>query len=135
MERDAEHLRLLSLFHYIRGGICALFSCFFLLYFFMGLFIGTAQLSSHSRNLPPPELGFFLAVFGCLALLVGWTWAGLQIFAGRCLAQRKHHTFCLIVAGMSCLLIPYGTILGVFTLMVLQRPSVRQLFEQPPVLK
>ncbi len=28
MDQDLEHLRLLSLFHYVVGGIAALFGCF-----------------------------------------------------------------------------------------------------------
>jgi hypothetical protein len=32
------------------------------------------------------------------------------------------------LAAISCLEMPYGTALGVFTLMVLSRPSVQRLF-------
>jgi hypothetical protein len=58
--------------------------------------------------------------------------------AGRFLARRKHHLFCLVVAGVECLFFPFGTVLGVFTIIVLMRPSVQQAFEangpwqQPP---
>ena len=36
----------------------------------------------------------------------------------------------MVIAGISCLFVPYGTILGVFTFIVLQRSSVEKLFEQ-----
>jgi hypothetical protein len=36
--------------------------------------------------------------------------------------------FCLVVAGVSCLFMPFGTILGVLSLIVLNRPSVKLLF-------
>ena len=36
----------------------------------------------------------------------------------------------MIVAGITCLSVPIGTVLGVFTLMVLSRPSVKQMFAQ-----
>jgi hypothetical protein len=32
MEHDEEHLRLLTIFHYIVGALAALFSCFALMY-------------------------------------------------------------------------------------------------------
>jgi len=37
--------------------------------------------------------------------------------------------FCLIVAGIICIFMPLGTILGVFTIIVLVRPSVKAMFE------
>jgi hypothetical protein len=33
------------------------------------------------------------------------------------------------VAALSCAFMPFGTVLGVFTIVVLVRPSVKQLFE------
>jgi len=54
--------------------------------------------------------------------------AGMVLFAGRCLSRRKNHLLCLIVAGVSCLFVPMGTVLGVFSIIVLMRPSVKELF-------
>jgi hypothetical protein len=49
--------------------------------------------------------------------------------AGRSLARRKRYLFCLIVAGTMCVMCnPLGTVLGVFTIVVLLRPSVKELF-------
>src|SRR5579883_1716250 len=129
MERDAEHLKLLSIFYYVRGGLCAFFSCFFLIYMVMGVVFTTAAVASHGNNAPPAALGLVFAVFGGIAVIFGWIWAALQLYAGRCLGQRKHRVYCLVIAGISCLFLPYGTLLGVFTFIVLQRPSAAQLFE------
>ena len=52
--------------------------------------------------------------------------------AGRYLLQRTHYTFCLVVAAIACLLMPFGTALGIFTIIVLMRPSVREMFEGAP---
>lgn len=35
--------------------------------------------------------------------------------------------FCLIMAGIACLFMPFGTVLGVFTIVVLTRESVREM--------
>lgn len=69
-------------------------------------------------------VGFALFVFTVIM-------AGLTAYTGRCLSSRKHHTFCIVMAAISCLSFPIGTALGVFTIIVLQRPGVRQLFNQP----
>lgn len=133
MDRDAEHLKLLSIFYYIRGGICAFFSCFFAIYILMGMVFAVGAAASHGHNgAPPAAVGILFAVIGCFAIIFGWIWSALVIYAGRCLAQRKHRVYCMVIAGISCVLVPYGTILGVLTLIVLGRPSVQQMFDQPP---
>ena len=47
---------------------------------------------------------------------------------GYMLGKRKMRMFCLIVGVLSCLSIPYGTTQGVFTIIVLVRQSVVNLF-------
>jgi hypothetical protein len=42
--------------------------------------------------------------------------------------QRRARMFSLIVAGLDCLCFPFGTALGVFTLIVLVRSSVEELY-------
>ena len=37
--------------------------------------------------------------------------------------------FCTVVSGIACMFMPFGTVLGVFALIVLNRPSVRKRFE------
>ena len=57
-----------------------------------------------------------LAIAACVAL------------AGRKLTQRRGHLFCLVVAGVECCFFPFGTVLGVLTILVLTRPSVKHAF-------
>jgi hypothetical protein len=79
-----------------------------------------------------PSPALFGALFAMMAgafITVGWTLALCTFIAGRCLAQRRNHMYCLIVAGvMAALCTPFGTILGVFTIIVLMRPSVKEAF-------
>ncbi len=131
MDRDAEHLRLLSIFHYIMGGISAFFSCFFLLYIIMGLVVvssPSAFSGPNGQQGPPPALGWIMVVMGGIAIGFGWLIAGLYIHGGYCLARHKRPLYCLVTACISCLFMPFGTVLGVFTIIVLQRPGVREMF-------
>ena len=41
---------------------------------------------------------------------------------------QRRYLLCMIVAGLACLFTPIGTILGVFTLVVLLRPQVKAAF-------
>jgi hypothetical protein len=74
-------------------------------------------------------MGAVFLVIGLFLLIIGLMLALAQFLVGRFLGQRKHHTFCLVVAGLNCRNMPLGTILGVFTFIVLLRPSVKRLFE------
>lgn len=54
----------------------------------------------------------------------------MMIAAGRKLKRRTSRTFCLVVAGLECILMPFGTVLGVFTLIVLSKEPAKQLFAE-----
>ncbi len=43
--------------------------------------------------------------------------------------HHRRRLFCLVVAGVECAFMPFGTVLGVFTIAVLMRESVKELFE------
>jgi hypothetical protein len=52
-----------------------------------------------------------------------------QIMAGRKLKECKSKTFCQVIAGITCLHFPTGTVLGILTFVVMNRPSVMTMFE------
>jgi hypothetical protein len=131
MNSDSEHLRLLSVFHYVVAGLAALFSFFPLLYTGMGaLFIWAAQHPNPKQTgEPPPEfLGWIFIGLGLFFFLLGIAMAICILLAGRALAKRRRYTFAFVVACIECLFMPFGTVLGVFTLIVLSRESVKALF-------
>lgn len=131
--QDREQLELLSLFHYVAAGIVALLT----LVPFVQLAVGLTMAAQQLRR-PRPEdfllvaLGWLFVSIAALAIACGLGYAACLAVAGRSLARRERHTFCLVVAVVSCFLVPFGTLLGVFTLLVLIRPSVRELFAAPP---
>ncbi len=134
MNQDREHLRLLAIFHYVVAGLAALFSFFPLLYTTVGaIFIFAARHPAAAGpkpgEEPPPEfIGWILAIVGSLLFLLGIAIAICILIAGRSLAKRTRYWFALVVACIECLFIPFGTILGVFTIVVLSRESVKALF-------
>jgi hypothetical protein len=80
----------------------------------------------------PRFLGLMFLSIGLVVLFIGLSITFLTYWAGRCIRDRRHRTFCVIVACLSCLHVPFGTAIGVCTLIVLGRPSVQALFEAPP---
>ena len=86
------------------------------------------------EELPPEFVGWIFVGLGLVLFLLGIAMAICILIAGRCLSRRKAYSFALVVACIECLFIPFGTILGVFTIVALSRESVRTLFltAQPP---
>jgi hypothetical protein len=125
MERKDEeyYLKLLSVFHYIVGGIAGLVACIPLVHLSIGIAMRVGAIDG-----APRFVGLMLVVMAMVAMTMGWTLAICIIIAGRKLARRQHHTFCLVVAAISCIFMPFGTVLGVFTIIMLVRPSVKELF-------
>jgi hypothetical protein len=129
MEQDEEQLKLLSIFHYVVGGLAALFALFPIFHLIIGLIFILAPGSVGSEGEPPPAfIGWFFVIFAGMFIIAGWIFAGFVITTGRFLARRIHRLFCLVVAGVECAFIPFGTVLGVFTIIVLMRESVKELF-------
>jgi hypothetical protein len=131
MNQDKEHLRLLAIFHYGVAGLAALFSFFPLLYTTIGaIFIFAAQhgTAKPGQDLPPEFLGWIFVGVGSFLFLLGITMASCVLIAGRCLSRWRSYSFALVIACIECLFVPFGTILGVFTIIALSRESVRALF-------
>lgn len=137
MNKDLEHLRLLSIFHYVSGGLIALFSCIPIFHLSIGIMVLSGKFPT-----PPPRAGepqFPIELFGLMFTIIplifiigGWTLAILTIIAGRKLGKHQSYLFCFIIAGILCAFAPFGTILGVCTILVLLRDSVKPLFNEQP---
>jgi hypothetical protein len=130
---DEEHLKLLALGYVIEACVSLFFSLFGLMYLFMGFVVGAAfshmPKTASSANAPPPQLFmWFFGGIGVTMFVLMVVMAALKFRTAWCLKHRRSRTFCMVIAGISCLGIPYGTILGILTFMVLGRESVTQSF-------
>ena len=127
--QDAQHLQLLAIFHYVCAGMIALFSCFPLIYLILGLMVVfNPQSFGPGNDFPPRIFGWLFVLIPGVFILLGWIFAASLAWSGRCLQRHTRHLLCTVVACITCLFIPIGTVLGVCTLIVLMRPSVKALF-------
>jgi len=129
---DADHLNLLAIFHFVGAGLALLGIAFLVAHYAVmhAIFANPKFFENQKQPMPvPPEQIFAMMKWFYLA---GAVWfvasAILNVISGVCLRARKGRTFSLVVAGINCLHIPLGTVLGVFTLIVLLRDSVRELY-------
>ena len=74
---------------------------------------------------------FFRVMAGvfCGVVLLVWTLGALTAYAGRCIQKRCRKLFVHVMAALNCLFIPYGTLLGVFTFVVLSSVAASREFE------
>jgi hypothetical protein len=130
-KQDRDHLRILSIFYYVAGALLAVLFALPLFYVAFGVAIVTGIFAPPGNSSGPPlaVMGWILICVGGAVVLLGWAAAGCLVAAGRCLAAHRAYMFCFVVACIACLWAPPGTILGVFTIIVLVRPSVKELFE------
>jgi hypothetical protein len=128
--QDAEHLHILSIAHYVMAGVMGLVACFPILH----LVIGIGILASARENIDQAAgVGVVFVALAGMFILAGWTLAACIAYAGRNLARRERHMFCLVVAGIeACTCVPLGTVLGVLTIIVLLRSTVKAAFGVAP---
>ena len=131
IRQEQEYLRLLAIFHFACAGLVALCACLPLIHLALGaMMLFAPEIFGPSRGAPPRIIGLLFLLIAGLFSVLGWTQAGLLTWAGRCLQRRKAYMFCLVMAAIACVFMPLGTVLGVFTILVLMHPTVKGLFNQ-----
>ena len=130
MDDDLNNLKLLSIFHYVVGGLSALFSCMFLIHIFIGIsfLISPESWSGGHGDAPPQFVGYLFTFVGGLFFLFGITFSCFVIYSGVLLKRLKKRMFSFVMACIEIMFVPFGTVLGVFTIIVLSKDSVRKIY-------
>ncbi len=143
---DREHLSALSIGHYVLAGLSLLGVAPVLIYGTAGaklldelggdLTMAMGDLPAHAGSSPlggSPDA--MLEDLSTLLTVGIASWIALSVLAaihlaavGIMLRRRRWWTFCYLTAWGECLMFPFGTILGIFSIIVLGRPSVKRLF-------
>jgi membrane protein YqaA with SNARE-associated domain len=134
--RDAEHLRILAICHVVVGVLAVAAIGFLALhYVMMHTFFDNPELWKNGHGTPPPKefialFAWFYVIGGVMCVLA----AAANLASAYCIHRRTCRTLSLVVAGCDCLQFPFGTALGVFTLITLTRDSVKAVYAQadPP---
>ena len=127
-----EHVRLLAIFHWIVAGFAALCSMFPVLHLVMGIAVVTEKLPGGGPGDSGRLVGWLVIAFAGTLIALGLAFASCLAIAGRNLLRLRRHTFCFVMGAIGCFFMPFGTVLGVFTIIVLSKPEVRAAFDRPP---
>ena len=129
-QKDKDQIKILAIFHFVLGCLTLLgIGAVYLHYYMMrSLFMNPGMWKGKEGQAPPME---FFQVFIWVYIVMGITLllaSAANALSGVFLFKKQHRTFSLIVAGLDCMFMPFGTLLGVFTIIVLVRDSVRRLY-------
>jgi hypothetical protein len=127
MRNDLSQLRTLSIIYYVAGVVVGVFGLFPGIYVALGVLMASGSMGSPPKA-PPPEMGYVFILGGSLAILVLEALAICVFVAGRSLATHKRYIFCFVIAALLCLTGIPIIVLGVFSMIVLARESVAELF-------
>jgi hypothetical protein len=129
MTTERSQLKTLAIFYFVLSG---------LMFFTAALSIVQALFFStffNAPTVPSPSqdefsglfAGFFVGM-AVLLLVFYLTGAILMTIAGLNLRNSSRYTFCLIASIVTCLYFPLGTALGIFSVIFLQKDTVKALF-------
>jgi len=132
--KDTEHIKLLMVFHFVLAGLSLLGIVFLFMHYFMMNTMMTHFSTMEVKDASGTAFPFedFLKVFVWFYVFMGVIFIAIcivNVLSGMFLRRRKYRIFTLVVAGLNCMRIPFGTALGVCTIMVLMRESVIQSYE------
>jgi hypothetical protein len=129
-QTDAEHLKLLSVFHFVGAGLAGV--SLLLLYGHYSLF--SQMLSGPMPGQQPGGPPFPLDMFVWMRwIYVAWALMSVgmglvNLASGLFMKTRSYRVFSIVVAALNCFYVPLGTTLGIFTIIVLVRDSVRETY-------
>lgn len=124
-----NELNLLAIFHYILGGLTALFSFFPVIHLVIGILMVSGAFEGSDTDPAAAIFGWAFVIIPSILILAGLCLAVCIIIAGRKLKQCKSRTFCIVIAAIECAFVPFGTVLGVFTIVSLSKDSIKKKFD------
>ena len=127
-----RHLSTLSILHYVYGALQIFVGLVLAIIFFtVGSFMGSDAVITEE-----PAAGIaarFIQVFGGSMALLLLLWGLLVILSGMWLGQKRNRTGSIVIAALTCLSFPFGTALGIFTIVVLSSEDVKASYDQPTI--
>ena len=128
METLPNNLPTFRILYLVKGILMLVFSVFPLLYAGMGVFIGNIDEFNYGPDAPPFNVGLIFIIIGVFFFIMVIIMGILSILASQYLKEVKNYNFIFVVAVLSCFTGILGILLGVFTIIELNKPHVKEMF-------
>lgn len=126
METTQNNLDTFRILFIIKGILTLCFALIPIFYILLGSFIFSQKGDENGAQIA----GTIMVVVGIFIFLFLIALGIITIMAGNYLGRKTHYTFIFVVAIINCFTGILGIVLGIFTLIELNKPHVRQLFEK-----
>ena len=128
MHPEDHNLRIFKILYIIKGILILAFSLIPLFYIFLGTFI-------FNKNEMPQEHsqmgGIIILIIGAALFLFFLTMGILTLLTAKYLDEKRNYDFIFVMAIINCLTGVLGIILGIFTILELNKAHVKRLFGKP----
>lgn len=89
------------------------------------------QSDDFDNEFPFEFFSYLLVIVGIVIAFV-LVFGILQLLSAYYMRKGRNRIFSFVIGIIECLEIPYGTILGIMTIIVMSRYSVKKMYEQTP---
>ncbi len=128
MQQEEHNLRIFKILYIIKGILILVFSLIPLFYIFLGVYIFNENEMTEENS----QIGGAIVMFIGIALFIFFLAMGiLTLLTAKYLGERKNYDFIFVIAIINCLTGILGIILGVFTILELNKAQVKRLFGKP----
>ncbi|MEO1084760.1 MAG: hypothetical protein AAFY88_11010 [Acidobacteriota bacterium] len=130
-EKD-QYLHILSIGFYVAAAVSFLFGLIPVIHVVFGVAMMTGATIDSGNQMAGAAVGCIFATIGLLIIGAMWTYSYFMVVAGRALRSRTRYVLCMVMAAISCMFAPVGTLVGVFTLILLLDDKVKLAFGVQP---
>lgn len=128
MDRDKRHLKILSILQIILGIVSLIVTSTFSGHYYHTVIYMAKQFD----DAPPATVSIVAGMFVLMAIS-SLLFEFCIILSGLFLAHHQKYKFCFGVAILECGSVPFGTFIGICTIFVLRRDSVKEMFSAAEV--
>jgi len=141
LDQIKQNIRTISTLYYVLAGITAVFSLIPLIHVTIGIVAlsggmtpdiqppGGAEGMENIEPFPDKIFGGIFLGVGLFFIILGEAFAFIFFLTARKMSRFSSYKFCMIGSGISCAFAPLGTALGIFSLINLNKPEARELFQ------
>ncbi len=128
-EKNLSTFRILFL---IKGILDLLIAFLGLIYISIGAFAGSVffEASTRSGDNVPFNLGNLFIIIGVAMLGIALITGIPALMASARFKQKRGRTLIIVAAAINCLTGVLGVVLCIFTILEVQKPEVRELFDE-----
>lgn len=128
MDNEEHNLRIFKILYIIKGILTLAFSILPLLYIFLGIFI----FQKDDLSQEDAQVGGTIIIFaGSMIFLFLLVLGILTLLTAKYIGEKRNYDFVFVMSVLNCLTGILGIILGIFTILELNKPGVKRLFNKP----